>query len=321
MKKVLSIIIINIIFFSLFFCLIEFLSFKQSVNIFQNQFHYFDRESYFSYKSLLPNYLKDMKNFFNGEPGFGRLPDGIQYKDKPSIVVFGCSFASGYKLNYNQTFSYKLSNLLKRTVYNRAFETWGPQHMYYQTQTDYFYNQTPNADTYIYIIIDEHLQREQLERYFITFKYVYLHYNIKNDKFIIDNYRSKISNLFRALYTRRLFNRYIASKYKNNEKKELKRVNDILYRYIKASKENIEKKLGKKVNFVVIYFEKNDWVIPGKDFLTENLEKDGIQVFSIKELQTNVNLDNPTYRMNDGHPTEAVWDILTPLIAKKINLL
>ncbi len=320
MKKKIVIIIINLIIFCLLFCITELFAYKKACNIFLNQPHDDNRELYFSYASKLPNYLEDIQNFFNGEEIFwGRLPDGTEYSENPAVVIFGCSFAYGYGLDYNQTFSYKLAHLLKRPVYNRAAGSWGPQHMYYQTLQDSFYEQTQNADTYIYMMIEDHLMRQQLERFFVVDEYVYLHYNEKNGAFIQDNYNSKISNALRALYTNRLLNRSQAIKYKKKDEKELKRVNNLTYKYIKASKENIENRLGKKINFVVIYFEKNDWVIPGKETLTEKLNNDGIQVFSIKEL-TDENLDSEEYNMTEnGHPKEKTWDLLTPLIAQKIN--
>ena len=319
--KVFYIIAVNLLLLCLCTTLIEFAAYKKACNIFLNQPHDDNRELHFSYEAKLPNYLEDIKSFFNGEEIFwGRLPDGLEYKDKPPIVVFGCSFAYGYGLNYDQTFSYKLAHLLKRPVYNRAAGSWGPQHMYYQTLQDSFYEDTDNADTYIYIMIEDHLMRQQLERFFVVDEYVYLHYKKQKSNFIMDNYDSKISNFIRGLYIRRIFNQKTATNYKKGNPKELERVNNLSYEYIKASKENNEKRLGKKINFVVIYFEKNDWVIPGKETLTEKLNNAGIQVFSIKEL-TDENLDSEEYNMKEnGHPKEKTWDLLTPLIAEKIGL-
>ena len=51
---------------------------------------------------------------------FFRSPAGLEYKDKPSIVLFGCSYAYGQNLENEETLSYQLSRYLKRTVYNFA---------------------------------------------------------------------------------------------------------------------------------------------------------------------------------------------------------
>ena len=323
--KILLITALNILFIIIIFFIIEFLCYKKAVNTCIDYFHFSDYSPKFSYRTILPKELKSIKNFFDGKDSIeysGRLPDGTEYKNKPGIVVFGCSFAFGYGLKYNQTFSYKLAHLMKRPVYNRAYPSWGPQHMYYQTLTDSFYEQTKNADTYIFIMISDHARRTQLEHFFISEDQAYLHYNLRKNKFIMNNYNSKLSNFFRALYIRKLFKYYKAQEhyYKNN-KKETERVTEYVYEYLLQSRNNIENRLGKKINFIVIYFENNDnYVIPGKDIITRILKENGFIVFSIKDL-TNKKIDTDEYNLENGHPNEKTWDLLTPLIAKKIETI
>lgn len=320
-REIIYILLANILIIFVLFCIMEFIAYNQALTIFNKKINDKTRSVSFSYSSKLPNYLRNFKKFFNGvNMSYGRLPDGLEYKGKPPIVVFGCSFAYGFFLEPNQTFSYKLAELLKRPVYNRAANAWSTHHMYYQTLQDSFYEDTQNADTYIYIMIENHLSRIHLEHFYIVDEHVYLHYNLKDGKFVMNNYKNKFSNFIRALYTRRYFNHYNSINYKNGNKKKLEKRIDLVHRYIKESKDNIESRLGKKINFIVVYFEKNDWTIPGKEILTKKLNEDGIQAFSTMEL-TDEDLNAEEYNMiENGHPKEAAWDLLTPLIAKKIGL-
>ena len=56
------------------------------------------------------------------------------------------------------------------------------------------------------------------------------------------------------------------------------------------------------------------------DTLKKELEDNGFIVISTKDL-TDVNLKIPKYTMQDNnHPTEEAWNLLTPLIIKKLGL-
>lgn len=80
-----------------------------------------------SLEELKYNYKLNSFNYENEKIAM-RNPEGLNYKKLP-IILFGCSFTYGDGLNNNQTFSYKLSHLAKRPVYNRAECGWGVQHM------------------------------------------------------------------------------------------------------------------------------------------------------------------------------------------------
>ena len=75
-----------------------------------------------------------------------RQPEGLNYKNKPPIIIFGCSFAHGtILLNRNQTIGSKLSKITKRPVYNRGIQGGGLADMYWQTTEDDFYKEVPIA--------------------------------------------------------------------------------------------------------------------------------------------------------------------------------
>jgi len=111
-KIIISNIIIFVILFTVFEAAIYFADYKN--NKLKLKFCWDTGQMHTNY---------NLKGFFNGRSNrgsSGRKPDGLEYKNKTPILIFGCSFAFGQYLNHKKTVSYKLSKLLKRPVYNRS---------------------------------------------------------------------------------------------------------------------------------------------------------------------------------------------------------
>ena len=137
--------------------------------------------------------IRILRDYFSGNEDNtsgikGRSPDGLEYKNSEPIVVFGCSYAFGDYLKANQTFSRKLSNKLKRTVYNRAIPGGGFQQMLQQSLSDNFYKTVPPSKTVIYILIEDYFRRMLGETFYVHEKYFNLHYIYKNGHFVKYNY-------------------------------------------------------------------------------------------------------------------------------------
>ncbi len=132
--KPLFIILFNILLSCFLFFICDLIVYKHYANI------DWGGDKTFNYKTYFPEYMVDLEGYFLGKDNtHGRKPDGLKYKNKDSIIIFGCSYALGQYLNYNQTFSYKLAEFLKRPVYNRAISAGSFQHMYMQTISDSLY--------------------------------------------------------------------------------------------------------------------------------------------------------------------------------------
>ena len=315
--KIFSIIFINIFVFLLLF-------FISDVIIYNLHKHFFEKDNVyqqtkFGYYYKLPKYTANLKDFFNGNVLFfmGREPDGLEYKNKTPIVVFGCSFAYGAHLKFNQTFSYKLAHQLKRPVYNRAISGGGFQHMYFQV-VDYgnkdFFNDIPDVDTIIYIMINDHYRRLMLNYFNVLSPWLLMTYSYKNSKFKMNN--NKFINLINSSYTLKYLNRIYANKQIENPKNADKNT-DIVMKYFELTKNKLEEHYKKPIKFYVILYK--TWDTPLNEILTKKLTKKGFIVLSVNKL-TDINLNSPKYFMEDNiHPTEEVWDILTPLIAQKIK--
>lgn len=235
------------------------------------------------------------------------------YKGLP-IVVFGCSFAYGQNLDDTQTFSYKLSKILKRPVVNRAIMAGGLQHMYFQTTKREFYNIIPDADSVIYIMIHDHTRRMLIYSFYVNVHNFFLHYSVNENKLIMDDYKNPFYNFFRSLYTVKLFNHKQVESILNNENFADK-ITDIELLYFEKTRSNLEKHWNRKINFSVVIYG----YVLYENMLKEKLVKNGFNVIDIKDFEDGIN-KQITLVLPDNHPNEAAWDYFTPLIASKIQI-
>lgn len=318
-KKKILIILTNIFLIILTFFIIDYFAYKHYAEIFLKKMPEIWQVEPYSYKVTFPPDMQDFGNYFDGRSnlGGGRKPDGLNYTDSMPLVIFGCSYAFGQYLNPNQTFSYKLSELLKRPVYNRSTPGASFSFMYRQALTDDFYKTIPECDTVIYIMMPDHARRIYLNYFDVTNLCIIPQFKQKKDKLILKNYNNKFLNFINSLYIAKILNHNYAEKM-YEDPKYADKTTDFILLHFKLTKEELEKKWNKKVNFYVILYE--DYDISNKDKLREKLETNGFHVISTKEL-TNENLSNEKYMMQDNHhPTEAAWDLLTPKIIEKLEL-
>lgn len=319
MKKTLKIIFINIVLFCLILFICDLIIYKNHANNYYKTHPKIWKINKFKYMPYLPNYLTDCEHYFNGNDNLisGRLPDGLQYKDKEPIVIFGCSYAFGQHLNKDQIFSSKLSNLLKRPVYNRAISGGSFQNMYTQILSPIFYKDVPATDNVIYVMIGDHYRRSLIRYFDILDIHILPHFSVRNNKLYQYNYKNNFLNFIYSLYTVKYFNHINANKFINNPQNADK-LTDLSVLYFIESKKELEKHWKRKINFSIILYE--DWEILYKDKLKQKLEKEGFTVISTKEL-TDEDLRIEKWQMQDNHhPTEAAWDLLTPKIIECLNL-
>ena len=317
LKKTWKYIIINfLIFTALFFAFDYFIYFIHAKNFVPNKTAG-NKPPSFGYKLKPYVNIACIDNFFNGESNLtsGRFPDGLEYKSKP-IILFGCSFAFGAHLEKDQTFSHKLSEILKRPVYNRAVSGQSFQEMYYQIKQNIFYKQVPKSDTVIYIMMFDHYRRTYVYTTDILSKSFLVHYDVKKPKrLVLEKYSNPITNLLKILYISKMINTKYYHHFVNSPKNSEKVTDDALLYFIKT-RNLLEQRWNNKINFIVIFYGDN---ILYSDLLREKLENYDFKVLETKEL-TDVDLDTPEYKIeNDGHPNEKAWNLLTPLIAEKIS--
>ena len=228
-----------------------------------------------------------------------RKAENTNSKKKP-ILIFGCSFIWGSDLDDNQTFSYKLGQMTKRPIYNRARMGWGLQHMLYQLQQDEFYKIVPKPEYIIYVYISGHESRLTTPVSPTFPNCYYIFYKMKKGKLITQR---------RTFYTDKfLLQHFYKNKYSNSQ------IFDMLPYFIEA-KNIVEKRWGKDVKFVVLFYEK----MYDENFIKE-LNKLGY--ITINEQELPISASDVKYHLSetDNHPNEKAWDEIVPFLVKSLDL-
>ena len=315
MKRILLIILTNIILFFIIIFSVEVIIWGcENIRIKIHKEQYLGRFPISFHPGVTEfNHIK-LDDFKAPVKNWIREPEGLNYKKSP-IVIFGCSFAYGLNLTNEQTFSYKLSHLTKRPVYNRAVPGRGIQLMYWQSTLSEFYKSVPSSDTVIYILFHDHYRRLYIN--FIDLFDLHLtgHFNKDGNSLVLDgdNY---LKNILISSYTyKKLHSKYV-NWYINNPKHK-EEITDLVCLYFVKTRNNLERKWKRKINFYIIYY--NDHEILYKDVLFKKLRNYGFKIIETDKL-SNIDLNSEENRNKENsHPTENVWNILTPLIAKELK--
>lgn len=308
-----------IIYLLIFIVFAEILSFRVGLIYVEKEFG-IQEDIKYAYSLKKTFELKEFFSSYNYSTSiqYSRPPVGLNYKTSP-ITIFGCSFAYGQLLKINQTFGAKLSEQTKHPVYNVAIPGRGLSEMYFLSTDNNFYKKVPPSNSVIYIFIDDHYRRMLLPTFHtisIWQNYNYK-YDKKNDKLIMTNYLP-LNKIFSNSYFCKLINNYLTYKYINNPK-NAEELTDLTLVYFIKTRENLEKRWNKKINFTVIIYEQNKQLY--KNLLRKKLEQNGFIVIDTRDI-TKEDLNNQKYKAEEvdfGHPSEAAWDLLTPLIIKELN--
>ena len=315
MKKIFIFFLINIIILLFLIFLIEVIIWFQDNENLRKQGLFPSNIQRLTFHSGIKNFEFDPKTFPRPENNWGRPVVGLEYNKKP-IVIFGCSFAYGFSLNNEQTFSYKLSKLAKVPVYNRAENGWGIQHMLYQSKLDEIYKQIPEPEYVIYVYIIDHIRRLYLIEFSswnILEEQQNLRYKEKNGQLIEIQNRNPILRQIKRLYFVNKIHHSYVKKFilrKGNEKNFY----DFAFKHFAEAKTEMEKH-WKNTKYVIFFYEykKED------KYLKDKLKDIGYILIDKPDL-TNENLRSSKYFLTNNHPNENAWDLLTPLKKKKLNI-
>lgn len=311
MLKTFKILLINILILAVFYQIAEFSCFlcelKRAYPYCANGRNF----SQFALNNIKSNYLLKYKSFDkNYEQIKFRKVEGEQFSTRKPIVIFGCSYAYGASLEDEQTFSYKLSKYLSRKVYNRAYSGWGPQDMLYQVRRADFYNTVKEEPAaIIYVFMDGHLYRTLREVW--TFENQ-VFYDYSNDKLIQSPFSA--GGFLYGYLARKI--RYFWAESIWREDNKFVRLRKFLSLHFISTKEETEKHWKNTKYYILVYccneIEKQ---------MLDKFENNGFEVIYVSEL-TNENILTKKYQISDTdmHPNEKAWDLLTPLIAQKLNL-
>ena len=242
-------------------------------------------------------------------------------KSKKSIIIMGCSFAYGLALFDDEILSYKLMEKTHRQTYNYAFPMEGIQHVLYKIQNDEDFNKNvKNADYVIYLFITDHLRRMYCNFFSLTDKNKYLKYRKTKDGLKQENPEVTLFDYIKGTKFAIKLNSFIYNNLISDNKKF-----DLLKLYLEECKKSLENKNPNCKMVIVIYnSEENSKQVGIKPFHTnrwKELEEEGFIVINFDTEEYNY-LNTKEYIAEDKlHPSAKVWEKLTPIIAKKLNLL
>ncbi len=243
-----------------------------------------------------------------------RTPCGVNFVKKP-IIIFGCSVAYGEYLKNEETFSYMLSKLTKRPVYNFAFSGFGLQHMLFQLQNEKETDKINNPKMVIFLFTEDHIRRINLESFSPLDKELYLKYEKHNNSLVE---KKQHSFCLDKLYLTRSLKYYMAIK-DYNENMNSKRYEDLILLHILESQKIIAKKYP-EAELVILFYEPTTKEKDVTRRIKADLTKYKIKYTTTTELMGKNLSENPEYTFPDSHPKAIVWKILTPEFVKKYNL-
>lgn len=233
------------------------------------------------------------------------------------IFLFGCSYTYGAWLKENETLSFKLQKYTNNIVINRAFSGWGIHHMLFQLRRNDFsssFNQLDNIINQsdikyvIYIFIDDHVRR------------LYIPCSYFDDKFIFYELGKNIALFEKNNIDYFYWHSYILrSLYRNYIEKKIIDYNFDVQNFVLAhfiESNNIIRKNFPNAKFVIFVYDGDDKIKQ----IEKSLKDKDIEIIYLSELSS-IDFKEKEYIIDDAnHPSAKAWDIIVPLLVKKLNL-
>lgn len=267
-----------------------------------------------TYQSLAnTDYFKPFLSFDNNFDDFlinhFRPVENEKSSENP-IVIFGCSYAYGDNIGENKTFSHNLAKYTKSPVYNFAMGGFGVQHLFYllnkkEMQNRYFnVIKEPKYVFYVYVPVQNVRLYEHI--FIPLLPTEYLNYNIKTLK------RVQYPEIFYRSFILKNIDILIASK----KEKDLKLNEKYLVRYFSATKEIMQKN-WKNTKYCILYYGEPFYF----DLIKDVADKSGWNLVNLDDF-VDGNITDEKYCLNkiDRHPNGYLWEVLSPVLAKNLNL-
>lgn len=315
MKKVIKIILCNIIGLIIIISVVNFLLFYMECKNFDKNI---------PMNTICQKYKEFMTRDISIENSKQMLITSDEFRPienkeskKAPIVLFGCSFAYGASLKEDQTLSYKLGKKTGRPIYNRGLSGLGVQHMLFQLRDKSFYQIVPKPEYVIYLFMEGHIQR-------ITTPttpsfpncYTAFYKNSQMGDFVL----KKRTFLSDKIIIQHHISNYLAWNFLNRIKSYNEKWEKNFVKYVVESKKEVEKNWPSngetETKFVVIFYRGE----PILNSTIDTLNEKGIIVITKDDF--NINVYDKKYQISetDTHPSELAWDIFTPIIIEKLNL-
>lgn len=275
------------------------------------------------------NYYKRILTDYNTEPYFShffRKPVIVNNKNK-NIILLGCSFTYGLKLNDNETFQYNLAKETNLNVINLAIPSIGPREILHILRNQYILDsfldkreikvtnnklyereerkEIYNAEYVIYTFIQDHKRRlvYDLNEHAPHYK------NTKENKLILLNNK--------VYYCSFLYRQLKALQYRYMSEKD---IDKLFYTYIKEINNEIKDKFyssnNKPAKLIILLYNDDDSINWNK--ISQLKEVEIIKLSEI--IHTNINESTYQISENDAHPNAKAWGRIVPALVKELKL-
>ncbi len=329
--KVLKIILVNILLFFIGLLACDYILYKVTCNEYakksgSEKTKLYPPPAYFdfykrNYTLTTLQFMREHQNELMFRPTF---KDEIKEPKKPSILVFGCSFAYGGRLTEKQTFAYKLQKATNRLAHNYAICAAGIQHMLYIIQHPDFLKRVDDKPEYaIYVYISDHQRRLHVDSHPIETNGLYLRYSLKNDK--LELIKEYLPSWFYRTFIVRRYMHNVHDKffdfqyyYDENKSKQLEYDNFVLANAIFLESKRLLSERYPGIKFVILKYT-DYFVVNEYPKMWDTLREEGFIVLDTKDLI------GRTFTVEDTvedkfHPNEQAWDLLVPKVVEKLKL-
>ena len=248
-----------------------------------------------------------------------REPVGLDYKNG-NILIFGCSYAYGYKLPMKETFQYKISERLKRPVYNYSSPGQAPQFALMKIRSHTIDDIIKKSDYAVLVTISEHIWRVHCNSGGFPLEYAWPRYDVKNNKLVYHIPRfSIIETSYLYKYIRKLFFAGILSRSKSQIARNY--LFDLIKLHYIEIKNDLEK-INPNIKVVIIVYAERpylDWFVFSERW--KELEEEGFTVIQVNKYIPQLRGKKEYMIPNDGHPTGKAWTEITELITDKLKAM
>ncbi len=316
MRKFFKILLINLCLLAFFILTIEFVIWScENLRVLLSKEEHIGKLPFPFHPGVRRFELVDLQMFNNPKAYWVRRPEGLNYK-KGSIVIFGCSFAFGFDLENKQSFSYKLSHLTKRPVYNRAQAGWSIQHMLNQVRQSDFFKDVPEPEYVIYVMINDHFRRLYVPTFMASHlirEEQNLRYKYQNGELIQKKEYNEFIKFIQRLYLSQKTEHFYINNILLRKNNYPQYFNFALEHFIESKKEM--QKHWKNTKYIVLLYQSFD----NDELFIKKLQENGFMVISLRYNYL-LNLSKPEYELPNFHPNEKAWDLVTSKIIGTLNL-
>lgn len=303
MKKILYIILVNLLLLSLIELFCYFYICNRDKNLIIGHLKLTNRisSSKYNFHDNFIHYIRYPNlQVLSKEEMIYPVREIVERQEKP-IVIFGCSMVEGPGLSEKQTVSYKLADYSNHTVVNRGRSATDISYMYWQLNQREVLDNLPLDTQYVlYFFIEDHLRRLYTVRGWLLDGNIYPKFRLTNNELV---------EIHRFLPVHYFFSSFVVEEFLmkrnriniNKTKKLTTKLFNESYKIIKERLPNAK---------FIIFVMDNDFDLNFFDNLDENIKIYRLPIY-----------EESQYFLEDNvHPSEKYWDKVIPYIAKSLNL-